>query len=176
MLQLLLGQIPEAIYFALFIILTKSYKNKRILFIVLSIIEYILLLNLFPYSTWSHILYFALMYVMMKMLYKEKCQITDIFTLGIASIVLTLICGISYFIIWKTINNTIVFVILTRILLILFIILTRNKLHYIQDMYNKLWSRNNKIKKKINSIDTAVHICYNMNRNRYVLGAYEFWL
>lgn len=67
MLQLLLGQIPEAIYFALFIILTKSYKNKRILFIVLSIIEYILLLNLFPYSTWSHISYFALMYVIMNM-------------------------------------------------------------------------------------------------------------
>ena len=33
--QLLLGQIPEAIYFALFMILVKNIKEKRILFIIL---------------------------------------------------------------------------------------------------------------------------------------------
>ena len=43
LLELMLGQIPEAIYFALFIILTKELKEKRILFIILMIIEYILL-------------------------------------------------------------------------------------------------------------------------------------
>ena len=42
-LQLLLGQIPEAIYFALFMIFTKRLDKKQILFTVLMIIEYILL-------------------------------------------------------------------------------------------------------------------------------------
>lgn len=51
MLQLLLGQIPEAIYFALFMILTKSYKNKRALFIGLMTGEYIFLKHFITYST-----------------------------------------------------------------------------------------------------------------------------
>ena len=43
MLELLIGQIPEAIFFALFMIYAKGLKEKRILFIVLMIVEYLLL-------------------------------------------------------------------------------------------------------------------------------------
>lgn len=55
-LEILLGQIPEAVYFSLFLIFTKEIKEKRILFTSLMIIEYLLLLYVFPYSIWSHIL------------------------------------------------------------------------------------------------------------------------
>lgn len=138
MLQLLLGQIPEAIYFALFIILTKSYKNKRILFIVLSIIEYILLLNLFPYSTWSHILYFVLMYVIMKMLYKEKCQITDIFALGISSIILGVVSIMYYF---ASLGNVIIANIVSKIVIFTIMILCKPVMPDINNLYKKLWNR-----------------------------------
>ena len=41
--ELFLGQIPEAVYFALFLIFTKNLKEKRVLFIILMIGEYLLL-------------------------------------------------------------------------------------------------------------------------------------
>ena len=41
MLELIIGQIPEAIYFALFMIYAKGLKEKRILFTVLMVNRYI---------------------------------------------------------------------------------------------------------------------------------------
>ena len=42
-LQLFLWQIPEAIYLALFIVFTKKLDKHRILFTVITVIEYLLL-------------------------------------------------------------------------------------------------------------------------------------
>ena len=95
--ELFIGQIPEAVYFALFMILTKQLKTKRILFVVISTIEYIILLYALPFNVWSHILYFFLMYLLLKLLYKDKSQITDVFTLGIASIIMILFNFVLYF-------------------------------------------------------------------------------
>ena len=148
LLQLLLGQIPEAIYFALFIIFTKELKEKRVLFTILMIIEYILLLNSFPYSTWSHVLYFIISYIIMKILYKDKCNITDVFALGMASIILIPISCISYMI---TFGNIIFSIIISRILIFSMILLFRNKLQNINKLYYKLWNRNDKVDKKIKS-------------------------
>jgi len=58
MLQLFLGQIPEAIYCSLFIILTKKLNEKRCLYIICNIIEYIILINIFKYQLWFDISYF----------------------------------------------------------------------------------------------------------------------
>lgn len=46
-LLLFLGQIPEAIYFALFIIFTKNLRNYRVLFSIIVIVEYYLCMNMF---------------------------------------------------------------------------------------------------------------------------------
>lgn len=62
LIQLILGQIPEAIYFALFMIVTKELKSKRTLFVLLMILEYMLLKHTFVYSIWFHVLYFILSY------------------------------------------------------------------------------------------------------------------
>ena len=75
--ELLFGQIFEALYFSIFIILAKNIKEKRFIFISLMICEYVIIFNLFPYSIWSHILFFILYYVLMKILYKDKCQIKE---------------------------------------------------------------------------------------------------
>lgn len=151
MLELLLGQIPEAIYFALFMIFTKELKSKRILYIVLMIAEYLLLKHFIIYNIWFQIAYTIAQFIILKILYKEKAQIIDIFTFTIASAVLILCCGILYFIVWKTINNYIVYVILNRIILALFLVIFHNKLHKIQDLYKLLWNRNNKKKTKMKS-------------------------
>jgi hypothetical protein len=148
LLEIFLGQIPEAIYFALFMILAKQLKEKRLLLTVVMIIEYVLLFNIISFSIWSHVLFFATVYILMKVLYKEKCNITDVFTLGIASLMLIPISIVSYFI---TFGNIIITSIVSRILMFLLLYLFRNKLCNIKKLYNKLWNRNDKVNKKMKS-------------------------
>ena len=62
-LEIILGQIPEAVYFAVFMILVKGLKTRRFTFIISMIIEYLLILNVLPYSIWSYVLYFILSFL-----------------------------------------------------------------------------------------------------------------
>lgn len=151
MLEILLGQIPEAIYFALFMIFTKQLKEKRILYITLMVIEYLLLKYFIEYNIWFQIAYTIIQYILLKILYKEKAQITDIFTFTIASGILILFCMILYFLIWHTANDYLLYVILNRVCLIGFLIIFHNKLHKIQDLYKLLWNRNDKRETKMKS-------------------------
>lgn len=147
MLQLLLGQIPEAIYFALFMIYTKNLKQKRILFTVLMVIEYVLLLKTIPFSVYAHVGFFIVTYIIMKILYKEKTQITDIFTLGIASVILiisSMICYLSFSF------NTMVATIVNRFIIFILLFAFNYRLNVIQNMYKKIWNRH-KNKTKIKS-------------------------
>ena len=152
MLELFLGQIPEAIFFALFMIFAKGIKEKRILFVILMIAEYLLLKYSFPYSWFFQIGYMITTFVTLKVLYKEKSQITDIFLLLIAYIIMIASCAILYFIIWATTNNYIVYVILHRLFLILFLFIFNKRLINLQKIYKKFWNRNDKVKKKIKSV------------------------
>ena len=151
MLELLLGQIPEAIYFALFMIFTKELKTKRILYIVLMVLEYVLLKFFIEYNIWFQVAYTIIQFLILKLLYKEKAQITDIFTFTIASAVLILISFISYSVVWFTLNNYYIAVILCRVLLFVFLIMFYKKLYKIQKLYKILWNRNDKKKTKMNS-------------------------
>lgn len=150
-LQLLLGQIPEAIYFALFMIFTKRLDKKQILFTILMILEYILLFNFTPVTIWSHISYFIITYMILRLLYNEKSQITDIFTLGIASILVIIVSMVSYIIVATTIKDIIVCNVLAKIMLFIILYFSRNKLYKIQNMYKKFWNRNDKIPKPMKS-------------------------
>lgn len=148
MLELSLGQIPEAIYFALFMILTKQLKEKRMIFIVIMVLEYVLLKRLFVFNVWFQISYTVMTYITLKVLYKEKSQITDIFTFGVSSLVL-IICSIisgGLFLI-----NPIVGIIFSKLLPFIIIFIFRNKLCNIQKLYKHHWNRNDKINTKIKS-------------------------
>ena len=151
MLEMVLGQIPEALYFSLFMIFTKQLKEKRIAFVLLMILEYILLLQAIPYSLYSYIGYFITTYLTLKVLYKEKSQITDVFILAIASLLLILIDIPIYFIISAITTNYIIFVIFEKLAMFLVLILLKNKLPKLQTIYKKLWNRNDSRKKKIKS-------------------------
>lgn len=150
-LELLLGQLPEAAYFALFIILVRQIKVKRLLFISLSSIEYILLLILFPYNIWSHVLYFAMTYVILKMLYKERALITDIFTLAIASLFMMVISIPLYLVIHAFSLHILIGNVIQKLILFLVLYLLRNKLVNIQRLYKKFWNRNDKVPKRMKS-------------------------
>lgn len=160
-LEILLGQIPEALYFALFMIFTKNIKSNRIIFTILMILEYILLLNVFPYSTWSHILYFGISYIIMKIFYQDECQITDIFTLGISSIILGVISMICYFV---TFGNISIGNILNKILAFVFIIVCKSYLPKINNLYKKLWNRSkHKYKMKSTTFRALNVVIFNLS-------------
>ena len=144
---LFLGQIPEAIFFALFLIFTKNIKQKRILFTILMIVEYLLLMYAFPYNWTFHILYMILTFITLKVLYREKCQITDLFILAIAYIYVVITSILCMFITHKTIIATI----LNRFVLFIPLFILRYKLVNIQNVYKKYWNRNDKVKKKVKS-------------------------
>jgi len=146
--ELFLGQIPEAVYFALFLILTKNLRDKRLLFTIIMVMEYILSLNIKIFSTWSHIIYVVLVFITLKVLYKEKAQITDIFTFAISSLVLILSSAISFAIFMP---NAILVVLASRILLFSFLFILKDYLPKIQKLYRKLWNRNDRVKTKMKS-------------------------
>lgn len=151
LLEVLVGQLPEAIYFALFLLFTKEIKTKRVLFIIISCVEYLLAFNVFRYTLWSHMSYFFMMYLALKMLYKNKAQIIDVFTLGIASISLIIINVLSYLILSIFHTNYIVYAILNRVVMFIVIFILRNKLPNINKLYIKLWNRNDNVPKKMKS-------------------------
>ena len=154
----LLGQLPEALYFSLFMILTKRLSNKRLLFTSLMLLEYGLLMSTLQFSVWAHTLYFVMTYILLKMLYKEKSQITDIFTLGIASIILMIVSSVCFLTISMTVKNMILCNIIAKGMLFIFLFVFRNKLYNIQKLYKRLWNRNNKPKK----IKSATFRCVNI--------------
>lgn len=145
--ELLLGQIPEAIFFALFMIYAKGIKEKRILFIILMIIEYLLLKYSFPFNWIFQIGYMVTTFLTLKVLYREKSQITDVFILLISYIVMIISSAIC-FLIFRP--NTLLAVIINRIILFVLIFVFKDKLINIQKLYKRLWNRtsnsNNKIK------------------------------
>lgn len=147
MLELIVGQIPEAIFFSLFMIYAKGLKEKRILFTILMVVEYLLLINTFIYNWLFQIGYMITTFLTLKILYKDKSQITDIFILLIAYIVMILSSAIIYFIIWMTLNDFFIAMLLHRIFLFSFILILKDKLVNIQKLYKRLWNRNNHSKK-----------------------------
>lgn len=146
--ELFLGQIPEAVYFGLFLILTKNIKEKRLLFLLLMIVEYVLLTRCIFFNTWFQVAYTIMTFLTLKVLYKDKAQITDIFTFGIASIVLIILSAISFSLFGPDMKLVTLY---SRLLLVLFLVITHKRLHNIQKMYNLLWNRNDLVKKKVKS-------------------------
>lgn len=80
----------------------------------------------------------------MKILYKNKSNITDVFTLGIASVILIPISIISFILSNKIIILSSVISIIIKFAVI---ILFKNKLPKITNVYCRFWNRDDKPKK-----------------------------
>lgn len=149
MLQLLLGQIPEAIFVALFMIYAKGLKDKRTLFTLIVVVEYLLTKYSFQFDWMFHITYMISVFLTLKLLYKEKSQITDIFIFCMAYIFVIICSIISIAIISLTFKSTLIASILCKIIMFTFVFVYKYKLIAIQNIYKKLWNRDDKIPKKI---------------------------
>lgn len=141
---LLLEKVCEAIYFSLFLIYGKKLKEKRLLLIAIMIIEYLLFKKFINFNVLFQLCYTFMSFINLKVLYKEKAQITDIFLFGAASIILIIISVLSYAIIYFTIRQYIVALILNRIMIFSIVYFGRNKINVIYQKFYKLWNRHNK--------------------------------
>jgi len=160
--NILLGALPESIYFSLFMIFAKNIKTKRVIFCVLMFIEYALLMNLIQYNIWFQISYTFVAFVTLKVLYKEKALITDIFVFCLASIILILISMISYMAVYYTLNNYIVASIVNRVILFGTLFLFRNKFNKLCKKLNSLWNRKQNQKIRSLTVRNIVIIIFNL--------------
>lgn len=142
-LLIFLEKILEAIYFSLFLIIGKNLKKKRLLFVLIMVFEYLLLKSVIRYNVLFQFVYTFMMYVNLKVLYKEKAQITDIFLFAAASIMLIFISIISYSIVLLNPNNYYLALIVNRILMFLLIFVFRKTIREKYVEFYSLWNRHN---------------------------------
>ena len=151
LISVLLGLIPEVLYFTLFIIYTKNIKEKRFrLFFFMSVI-YFLCMLIKQYEVIYYILFVVLVYILLKILYKSKVQIIDIFVFSISTLYLTLLSYLCFMFLNKNLSNYYWLYVLDRIgMCIPFIF--RNMFNTLYKKYCNLWNRNDKGKRPIKSI------------------------
>ena len=148
--SILLGLVPEVLYFTLFMCTVKRIKEKRIKLFLLISIAYFICALIQQYQLLFHILFLSLIYISLKVLYKNKTQIIDVFIIGLAYfwiailsffLTIALKLGINYYFLY----------IVDRILLVVPILLA-NKYNELYIKYRKSWNRNDNEKRAIKSI------------------------
>ena len=92
------------------------------------ILEYLILKLFFSYNIYFQVAYTIFTFIILKMLYKEKSQVTDIFTFTIASVFIIILDIIIYFTVGIFIKDYMILTIIERILLFSLLIAFRNKL------------------------------------------------
>lgn len=149
LISIILGLIPEVLYFTLFLIYTKDLKEKRIKLGILITIMYLLCIFIIQHKILFYVAFMFFIFFSLKILYKKKIQIIDLFIVGIAEGYLALLSLLIYL----PKNNLQYFIIyaINRILLFAPFIF-RNKFNTIYKKYCSLWNRNYTKKQPIKSI------------------------
>ena len=146
-LRLISAKLLEPLYFSLFLIIGKDLKKKRLLFTLIMIFEYIMLTSIIEFNVALQFIYTFMTYLTLKVLYREKAQITDIFLFAVASIILIIVSVISYLSVYYTIKNYYVAMVLNRVILFTFLDFSRNKIRAYYVKFYSLWNRRHKPKK-----------------------------
>lgn len=152
MLEILIGQIPEAIYFSLFLIFAKGLKKKRTLFTSIMIVEYLLLKRLLPFNVVFQLIYTFLIFLSLKVVYGKIAQITDIFAFSFASLYLIFASAITYAISYFTVKSFLFALIMNRIIIFSSLIIFNKKIKELYDKFKYLWNRHRNEKVKIRSL------------------------
>lgn len=139
----ILVRLLEPIYFSLFLIYGKNLKHKRILFTCIMIFEFVMLKDFIKFNVWFQLIYTFMSFINLKVLYKEKAQITDLFLFAAASIILIVISMLCFITISYTIKNIYVALILKTIIMFLLVILFKNKINILYKKFYKYWNRHN---------------------------------
>ena len=141
---LLLEKVCEAVYFSLFLIIGKNIKNKRLLLICIMIFEYLALKHFIHFNVWFQLAYTFMSFVNLKVLYREKAQVTDIFLFMVASVILILLSVFTYMTALYTYKDYFISLVLNRLLLFGIILIFKNFIREKYKSFCSLWNRHNK--------------------------------
>lgn len=149
--SLLLGMLPEVLFFTLFLVYTKDIKDKKIKLFISIMLVYILCIMINRFKTLYYVVFIFLIYLVLKLLYKKKTQIIDVFVFSLSTIYLSFVGYICSRFINDNYLVYYIMLIINRILLFVPFIFkkTFNKMY---KTYCGLWNRNDKIKRPIKSI------------------------
>ena len=145
------GMLPEIIYFTKFMEYAKNIKEHKIKFFLLMTLVYVLCVLVSQYKILYYVAFIFISYLVMKIIYKDKAQIIDIFVFSIAFMYVALNGLMWSFFIKEDMSNYYLILILNRITLLLPFIM-KNKFNILYNKYKSLWNRNDKIKRPIKSI------------------------
>jgi len=147
----LLGLLPEVLYFTLFLIYTKNIKEKRIKLFLLTSIAYALCIMLNQYRIIYYLSFIIIVYFILKILYKNKTQMIDIFVFSLSTAYLSLTSLLCFKFVKEDFSNYYVCLFINRVLLFI-IFIFKNKFNVFYKRYCKLWNRDDKENRLIKSI------------------------
>lgn len=151
LLSILLGLIPEVLFIILFLSYSKNLKEKRLLLFLIISIGYILLMVIQQFKTIYYVLFIFMMYFSLKIVYKSKTQIIDLFVASIPFMWITIVAYICFLFLNKDLTNYYILYVIDRIVLFMPLIFKKN-FHNVYKKYCKLWNRNDLEKRRIKSI------------------------
>ena len=142
LISLLLGMLPEVLYFTLFLIFAKNIKEKRIKLFLLLALGYILLIMICRYQLLFYVAYIIYSYLVLKSLYNS--HIIDLFVYSLSFCYIITIAYIFYLLFF---DNYVLYYITARIFLFLPFIF-KSKFNILYKKYLSLWNykKENKIK------------------------------
>lgn len=143
-LRLISAKLLEPIYFSLFLIIGKDLKKKRFLLTLIMIFEYVMLKEFIKFDVLFQVIYTFMSFINLKVLYKEKAQVTDIFLFAGASIILILLSMFTYLTALYTYKNYMISLIFNRILIFAFIFIFRKQIRELYKEFYSLWNRHSK--------------------------------
>ena len=122
--SILLGLIPEVLYFTLFLVYCKNLKEKRLKLFGLLALGYIALIMICRYQFIFYIAYVIYSYLVLKWLY--KAHILDLFVCSIGLGYMTIVAFVDYMVLGA---NYLVYYIVARICLCLPLLILSYKLN-----------------------------------------------
>lgn len=147
----LLGLIPEVLFMTLFLSFTKGIKEKKWLLALCLTISYLILIFIRQYKIFLYVLFIFLIYVSLKITYKKKAQIIDLFVGSVPFMWISIISYICFLFLKDDYSNYYILYGIDRI--VLFIpLLFKKQLNVLYKTYCKLWNRNDAEKRPIKSI------------------------
>ena len=140
--SLLMGMLPEVLYFTLSICFIKDIKKQRLKLFSLLVIGYIVLIMVCRFQLLFYLGYIVYVYIVLKKLYKSK--IIDLFIVSVVSAYLTLVSFISF----KLTDTYMLAYLINRLMLFIPIFILNYKLNDFYNVYYRLWDRHegNKVK------------------------------
>ncbi len=151
LLSILLGLLPEVLYFTLFLIYTKNLKEKKIKLFLLIGIAYFLCMLIQQYNFIFYVLHLFTFYAILKFLYKNKIQLIDVFIIVLPCLWLSILSFVLINFTKNDLSNYVFIYIIQRLLMFAPFVF-RQKFNFYYKKYCNLWNRNDKERRPIKSI------------------------